>query len=103
MFFKSLQLMTAGFGFCCVTLSFFLFVHFVNSKKPIGKAVAFMLLGESIGGAATVVFAIAAEGILDVITPISAMALRWVMFSAAAISSIHLAYQTWKIETGQGE
>ena len=85
-------------------MSFMLFVHFIRSHKPIGKAVALMLLGESIGSAVTVVFAIAAEGIFDdMLTPAVMLGMRWLMFTVAFATSVHLAVQTWRIETGQNE
>lgn len=101
MFFRLLQYATVCFGSMCVFMSFVLFTHFIRSRKPIGKAVGLMLLGESIGGAVTVVFAITAEGIFeDALTPPIILTMRWVMFSAAFLSSVHLAVQTYRIETG---
>lgn len=99
-FFKSLQYGTVGFGCICLAISFFLFMHFIKSRRKIGKAVGLMLLGESVGAAVTVAFAITADGVIDIGNPISAMILRWIMFSAAFVTSLHLAYQTWMIEIG---
>ena len=62
-----------------------------------------MLLGESIGAAVTVAFAITADGLLNIVGPVSAMVMRWIMFSIAFVTSIHLAYQTWKIEIKGGD
>ena len=88
---------TVGVGFIAVFLSFSLFAFFMKSRKPIGKAVGLMLLGESIGLAITIVFSITADGVFDIMSPHAAMVMRWVMFLVAMSTSIHLAYQTWKI------
>lgn len=102
-FFESMQILTVSVGVVCAAMPFGLFLHFIKSSRPIGKAVAFMLLGESIGIGLTVCFSITAEGVLDIITPLASMIMRWVMFGAAIISSTHLAYRTWMIETGNEE
>lgn len=57
-----------------------------------------MLFGESVGAGITVAFSIMADGVFDFLTPAGAMCLRWLMFSVAIATSIHLAYQTHKIE-----
>lgn len=75
-----------------------MFVYFVRSKFPIGKAVALMLLGESIGLSVTVGFSIFANGLYDCLGPSGSMFLRWIMFLTALTTSVHLAYQTRLIE-----
>ena len=94
----ALQYLTVALG--CVALAFalFMFVYFIRSKYPIGKAVALMLLGESIGIAVTVGFSIFANGLYDCIGDSGSMFLRWVMFLTALATSLHLAYQTRLIE-----
>ena len=99
-YFRVLQYATVGFGCVCMFMSFVLFMHFMQSKRPIGKAVGFMLLGESVGALITVIFAITNDGLLEEMTDdTSALIMRWVMFSFAFVTSAHLAYQTWVIET----
>lgn len=88
---------TVGVGFIATFLSLSLFAFFIKSRKPIGKAVGLMLLGESIGLAITIAFSITADGVFDIMNPPAAMAMRWGMFLVAMSTSIHLAYQTWKI------
>lgn len=97
---RLLQIGTICFGSICVFMSMMLFIHFIRSPRKIGKAVALMLLGEAVGSTVVVIFSIAANGPLDVLTPIECLALRWVMFSVATVTSIHLAYRTWMIEVG---
>lgn len=99
-FFRTLQYATVGFGCICLAISFFLFCHFIRSKKKIGKAVGLMLLGESVGAAVTIAFAIMSDGLIDIVDPLVAMVMRWIMFSAAFVTSLHLAYRTWMIEVG---
>jgi len=96
-FFVCMRYATVGVGFIAAFLSFSLFAFFIKSKRPIGKAVGLMLLGESIGLAVTIAFSITSEGVFDIMNPQAAMAMRWVMFLVAMTTSIHLAYQTWKI------
>lgn len=100
-FILTLQYVTIGIGFIAMAISASLFVHFAKSKRPLGKALSFMFLGESICMGMTVIFSIAAEGLIDIIGPYSALAIRWVMFFTALATSIHLAYRVWLLETGQ--
>ena len=102
-FFRALQIGTVGLGFIAVFLSFALFMHFWRSPRKISKAVGLMLLGESIGACVTVIFAMGADGLTDVIGPKSAIVLRIVLFSAAMVTSLHLAYRIWMIEIGEEE
>jgi hypothetical protein len=102
-FFRALQFLTVGFGCICAACPFLLFWRFSYSKRAIGKAVAFMLLGESIGVSITVVFAITSDGILDIGGPWQSMFLRWGIYGTAFVTSIHLAYRTWQVETGTDE
>lgn len=92
------KFVTVALGTSAVTMSTLLGIHFIRVPKPIGKAVGFMLLGEAIGGAITILFAITSDGIVDIATPVTTMVMRWVIFLTAMVTSIHLAYQTWKIE-----
>lgn len=89
---------TVALGTAAVTMSTLLGIHFLRATRPIGKAVGLMLVGEAIGGAVTILFAITSDGILNIATPVTSMAMRWVIFLTAMVTSIHLAYQTWKIE-----
>ena len=86
------------FGLCCFSVTITLFAYFIRSKHQIGKAVAYMLAGESIGLFVTVVFALTSKGVFDVLPSSVAMAMRVIVFSAALGSSIHLAYVTAKIQ-----
>lgn len=100
-FVSSIKIFTVLFGAASCALSFALFMHFIASRKPIGKAVGMMLFGEFFCGIATVVFSITHNGMLDIGGDVSSILLRLSMFSVASATSLHLAYQTWKIETGQ--
>ena len=94
---------TVALGSAAVTMSTLLGIHFIRVTRPIGKAVGLMLIGEAIGGAITILFAITTDGIVDIGTPVTSMVMRWVIFLTAMVTSAHLAYQTWKIEVGGDE
>jgi hypothetical protein len=89
---------TVVLGVAAVTMSSMLGIHFIRATRPIGKAVGLMLFGEAVGGFLTVLFAVTTDGILDIGTPVTSIAMRWAIFLTAMTTSIHLAYQTWKIE-----
>ena len=97
-FFSALQYFTVCFGISAITMSSLLALHFGRSRRPIGKAVGFMLAGEAVGGLATIIFAITSQGVMDIGSATSSIVLRWVIFSTAMVTSLHLAYQTRKIE-----
>lgn len=92
------KFVTVALGTSAVTMSTLLGVHFLRATRPIGKAVGLMLLGEAVGGIVTIIFAVTTDGIVDIGTPVTTMVMRWVIFLTAMVTSIHLAYQTWKIE-----
>lgn len=93
-----LHIATIALGCVSLSLSLSLFLYFRRSSQPIGRAVAFMLLGETIGAAATVIFALTANGLYDVLDDGGSTALRWVIFTSAILTSVHLAYQTRLVE-----
>lgn len=99
MLLQYLQFATVAFGSICVAMSLGLFYHFSRSRRPIGRAVAYMLLGEAVGAGVAIVFSISGYGVFSIMTPEVALALRWVMFGTAFLTSLHLSYQTWVIET----
>lgn len=85
-------------GTVALTFSASMFCYFIRSRAKIGKAVAYMLAGECIGIAMTLVFCVFANGVYDFLGDHGSMFLRWVMFTAAIASSVHLAYRTRQIE-----
>jgi hypothetical protein len=93
-----LHIATIGLGIISLFLSLSLSFYFIRSQKPIGKAVAFMLFGESVGALVAVVFSIYANGLFDVLGPGVSLLLRWTMFLTAITTSLHLAYQTRMVE-----
>jgi len=93
-----LHIATVALGCVSLSLSLSLFLYFRRSSQPIGRAVAFMLLGETIGAAATVIFALTADGLYNVLNDSGSTALRWVIFTSAILTSVHLAYQTRLVE-----
>jgi len=98
LFIHVMQYATVALGSIAVLLAAVLSLLFWRSRKPIGKAVALMLTGEAVGALVTVIFAMTTYGLTNIMTEGWAIALRWVMFSAASLSSIHLAYRTWQLE-----
>jgi len=97
------QITTTLIGCAVLTLSISLFFYFISARKAIGRAVAYMLAGESIGLFITILFSLTSNGIFDCWGPEESMVARVVLFSTAAFTSIHLAYQTRKIELGMDE
>ena len=93
-----LHIATIALGCVSLSLSLLLFLYFRRSSQPIGRAVAFMLLGETVGAAATVIFALTANGLYDVLGDGGSTVLRWVIFTSAILTSVHLAYQTRLVE-----
>lgn len=102
----ALQILTFMLGLCATALSSSLCVYFSRSVQPIGRSVAFMLLGESISGAVTVVFSGnslwntfrgSESHLWNTISPEAAIVMRWLMFFAMGASSIHLTIAVRKI------
>jgi hypothetical protein len=62
-----------------------------------------MLAGESVGLFVTVLFSLTSNGVFDFWGPRESMTARVVVFSVASLTSIHLAYQTRKIELNWDE
>lgn len=86
-----LQIGTVIFGIGTVFLSLLLAYKFYKSPSDLGLALAFMLVGEAFIGATTVFFALSsAMAVYNIMSPWEAMLLRWVIFFAAAGTSIHL-------------
>lgn len=93
-----LQVFTVAVGAVALSFSLVMFLYFIRSRNRIGRAVAYMLAGESVGIAVTIAFACLSNGIYDLIGPYGALILRWILFSAAIATSAHLAYRTRQIE-----
>jgi hypothetical protein len=93
-----LQHITAIAGIFCVGLSTYLAGRFHGSGHPLGAALSVMLLGEAFVGLFTVLFAfLTAFGYSWDAHPFAQMAMRWAIFAAASITSLHLAYHVWDI------
>jgi len=97
------QIITTLIGCAVLTLSISLFFYFISARKAIGRAVAYMLAGESVGLFITILFSLTSNGVFDFLGPRASLVARVVLFSTAAFTSIHLAYQTRKIELGMDE
>ncbi len=96
-----LQYLTALVGLVCVGLSIYLAGCFKGSGHPLGVALSVMLLGEAVVGGFTVLFALmTAVGYQWDAHPLMQMSVRWAIFSAASLTSLHLAWEVRKIQAG---
>jgi len=106
MLLSALQQITVIFGISAVCLSMYLAGRFYRSKHELGLALSIMLLGESLMGAFTVGFSLlTATGFSFDLHPWHELVMRWIIFGAAASTSIHLAYkvrQTTQIKISKG-
>lgn len=85
-------------GLCATLTSFILLVYFTRSKKRVGKAVAFMLLGEFLTMLMTTIFAWCEmhQASFGFSPGINSM-LRFIMLGVTMASSIHLTWTISKI------
>ena len=101
-----MQVATFGLGCFTTLLSAGLCVYFSRSRQRIGRSVSFMLFGESVAGATTVVFS--ANSLINTLVGVeshlwnsipsqTAIVMRWVMFLAMGASSIHLTLSVREI------
>lgn len=93
-----LQYLTAALGGVAFFCSTALAIYFIRSKSPLGKAFAYMLAGEALAMCVTLVFSLFAYGVYDILCPQAALALRWILFLGAIITSLHLAWCIRKVE-----
>ncbi len=98
-----LSIFTTVLGCAALTLSSSLCVYFLRSREAIGRAVAYMLAGESVGLSVAIVFSLFSNGVFDVMGPFAAMVARILVFATAVTTSTHLAYQTAKIQSDEGK
>lgn len=86
-----LQLVTVMLGVVTVCLSLFLAYLFFRLHRDLGFALGLMLLAEAFVGFCTLIFSTASlVNIYNTMTPEAAMAIRWAMFLASSVTSIHL-------------
>ena len=95
-----LPVLTTVLGTFALVLSLSMFLYFLRSREAIGRAVAYMLAGESLGIFITLVFSVMSNGIFDVMGQYESMAARVALFTVASLTSIHLAYETSRIQSG---
>ena len=95
-----LQVLTSLLGVFALTLSVSMFFYFIRSRDAIGRAVAYMLAGESLGIFITMLFSIMSNGIFDMMGPTESMVARVTLFTVASMTSVHLAYETSRIQSG---
>ena len=97
-----LSIFTTAFGCLALTLSVSLCFYFLRARQAIGRAVAYMLAGESVGLSITIIFSLFSNGVFDVMGPFAAMVARILVFATAVTTSTHLAYQTARIQSSEG-
>ena len=107
LFHQAFQIFVFLLGIFSCSLSIGLCSYFLRSRNRLGRAVGWMLFGEAVTGACTLIFAssamingIAVGRAADIVdqwnhwnsmTPHTASCLRVAMFSVTALTSIHLA------------
>ena len=105
-----MQSLTFVLGMFTTGLSLFLALKFYVVRHELSFALAMMLLAEGIAGAVTVAFSLNSllhtiEGIdpsmWNAMTPIKAIALRWLLFVTAGVTSAHLYITLEKIMKGE--
>ena len=94
-----LSIFTTFLGCFALILSLSLCFYFLKARHSIGRAVAYMLAGESVGLAVTIVFSLFSNGVFDIMGPITSMIARVLVFATAVTTSTHLAYHTAKIQS----
>ena len=94
----TLQLLTICFGTGAVFLSFFLAYTFWRpGHTGLSRAMVIMLAAEGLMGLVTVIFAISAITSYGTLPPAVGMIARWVVFTAAATSSVHLSLKVRQV------
>jgi len=87
----TLLILTVALGCSATALSLALFWYFIRSRHRVGRAVAFMLLGEFTANVIVTVFAsLELFGSLPDFPVIGQTVLRWVSLGVVMASSIHL-------------
>lgn len=88
----ALLITTVVVGCFAVCMSGGLAVYFSTSRKRVGRAMALMLGGETIGSLVVTTFAtLEVTGTLPDFPILASTALRWVALAVAVASSIHLS------------
>ncbi len=98
-----LSILTTILGCVALVLSLSLCVYFLRARYAIGRAVAYMLAGESVGLSVTIIFSLFSNGIFDIMGPVTSMIARVLVFATAVTTSTHLAYHTSKIQSGEDD
>lgn len=94
----ALLITTVVMGGLAVCLSGGLAVYFSTSRKRVGRAMAFMLGGETVGSLVVTTFAaLEVTGVLPDFPILASTALRWVALTIAVASSIHLSIVIKKV------
>lgn len=101
MLIEFLKILVAGAGVSAVLLCIGLCVYFIRSRHRIGRAVGYDKLAEGILSGMTLVFAFTADGVWDIgLSPVAMAMMRLVMFGTSIVCSLHLAYATRRIISG---
>ena len=98
-FFDLMEYGTVMYGVFAACFSAYYAVYFARSPKNIGKSVSLVLAAESFGLWITVIFSLGA-GVWRWIGPEQEMAMRWLLFSSANFSSMHLKISLARIHEG---
>ena len=94
----ALLVITVIMGCLAVCLSGGLAVYFSSSRKQVGRAMAFMLGGETVGSLVVTAFAaLEVSGVLPDFPILASTALRWIALTIAVASSIHLSIVIKKV------
>ena len=92
------QIIIALLGAVTVALSAYLAVHFWRAGRELGAALGLMLGAEAVMGAVTLTYALAPVVGYEVrIGPWGDVAMRTTIFTAAAVTSAHLAWKIHKL------
>lgn len=94
----ALLIITVVMGCLAVCLSGGLAVYFSTSRKRVGRAMALMLGGETVGSLVVTTFAaLEVSGVLPDFPILASTALRWIALTIAVASSIHLSIVIKKV------